>query len=302
MYASASNGGVQGVPRDALPEPMTSPEEIVFKPRQECAGYRQHEPNDAKVPVPLSEQSVETVSPEAGAGVGSPAVSEAPANVTSDILDRALKENRKATGVVLLAEAERYAEKKMTEFKLIGPQLQGVKRESLIELQKLVSEKEVEFQTILDEDMSKMAVTRDELSGMPDDFVDGLEDAEDGKKGLTHKWPDFLPAMQQCTQEATCETLHTPRARQREEANTPLLEDTLRLRCEIAEILGYKTHADYQLEVRMSKNAAAVYEMYDKLVPRLTPPAQVPPKRPPTEPYQRALLKSPTKDPTKEPY
>ena len=34
----------------------------------------------------------------------------------------------------------------------------------------------------------------------------------------------------------------------------------MRLRCEIAEILGYKTHADYQLEVRMSKNAAAVYE------------------------------------------
>jgi hypothetical protein len=33
-------------------------------------------------------------------------------------------------------------------------------------------------------------------------------------------------------------------------------------------LLGYKTHADYQLEVRMSKNAAAVYEMFDKLIPR----------------------------------
>ena len=33
-------------------------------------------------------------------------------------------------------------------------------------------------------------------------------------------------------------------------------------------MLGYKTHADYQLEVRMSKNAAAVYDMFDKLIPR----------------------------------
>jgi thimet oligopeptidase len=184
------------------------------------------------------------------------------------------EEKRKTAGVVLSAEAERYVEKTLLDFKRDGLQLQGEKRERLIELKKLVSEKEVMFQKNLNEDTSKMAVSRDELEGMPDDFIDGLEDAEDGKKWLTLKYPDLLPTMQKCKREATRKALDALRAGQCEEANTPLLEDTLRLRREIAEILGYKTHADYQLEVRMSKKAAAVYEMYDKLVPRLMPPAQ----------------------------
>ena len=36
-----------------------------------------------------------------------------------------------------------------------------------------VSEKEVMFQKNLNEDTSKMAVAREELEGMPNDFIDG---------------------------------------------------------------------------------------------------------------------------------
>ena len=66
------------------------------------------------------------------------------------------------------------------------------------------------------------------------DFTQGLEDAEEGKKWLTLKYPDLLPAMQKCKREETRKGLDKLRAAQCEEANTPLLEDTLRLRAEIA--------------------------------------------------------------------
>jgi len=79
--------------------------------------------------------------------------------------------------------------------------------------------------------------------------------------------------MQKCKREETRKALDKLRSGQCEEVNTPLLEDALRLRAEIAEILGYETHADFQLEIRMSKKSAAVYEMYDQLIPRLIAPA-----------------------------
>ena len=186
----------------------------------------------------------------------------------------AFEEKRKKEQIQLSPEAARYLEKTLLDFVRDGLQLEGEKREKLIELKKLVSEKEVQFQKNLNEDTSKMAVSLDELEGMSEDFIAGLEDAPDGKKFLTLKYPDLLPAMQKCKRESTRKALDALRSAQCEEANTPLLEDTLRLRSEIAALLGYDNHADYQLEIRMSKKSAAVHEMYEKLLPRLIPPAQ----------------------------
>ena len=105
----------------------------------------------------------------------------------------AFEERRKAENIVLAPEAARYIEKMMLDFTRDGLQLEGENRDRLIELKKLVSEKEVLFQKNLNEDNSKMAVAREELEGMPDDFIDNLEDADDGKKWLTLKYPDLLP-------------------------------------------------------------------------------------------------------------
>ena len=68
------------------------------------------------------------------------------------------EENRKANGVTLAPEAARYVEKTLLDFSRDGLQLEGAKREKLIELKKLMSEKEVMFQKHLNEDNSKVCL------------------------------------------------------------------------------------------------------------------------------------------------
>jgi thimet oligopeptidase len=150
----------------------------------------------------------------------------------------AYEEQRKAKGVTLSPDAARYVEKTLLDFQRDGLQLEGEKREKLIELKKQLSEKELYFQKNLNEDNSKVAFTREELEGMSDDYIDGLADAEDGKKYVTLKMPDLMPAMQKCKREETRCKLDKLRSSQCEDVNTPLLEEALRLRAEIAALLG----------------------------------------------------------------
>jgi Zn-dependent oligopeptidase len=126
----------------------------------------------------------------------------------------AYEEIRKASGIELAPEAARYIKKTLLDFNRDGLQLEGEAREKLIELKKSLSEKEVLFQKNLNEDNSKIAVARDELEGMPDDFIDALSDAEDGKKWLTLKYPDLLPTMQKCKREDTRKALDMLRSAQ----------------------------------------------------------------------------------------
>ena len=53
--------------------------------------------------------------------------------------------------------------------------------------------------------------------------------------------------------------------------NIPLLQKILPLRDDVARKLGYKTWADYVIEVKMAKNAATVIDFLEKLKTGLQP-------------------------------
>ncbi|KAJ1469011.1 hypothetical protein T484DRAFT_1853314, partial [Baffinella frigidus] len=95
----------------------------------------------------------------------------------------------------------------------------------------------------------------------------------DGKKYVTLKYPDLLPAMQKCARESTREALDRLRGSQCQEANAPLLEDALEVRQELAALLGFESHAAYVLQVRMAKETSTVEDMWVKLLARLKEPA-----------------------------
>ncbi|EKX31130.1 hypothetical protein GUITHDRAFT_166948 [Guillardia theta CCMP2712] len=186
----------------------------------------------------------------------------------------AYEEERRKSGEKLGHEAQRYVDRLILDFKRDGLHLDPAKRERITELKKQLSEKEVQFQKNLNEDTAKLSFSLSELEGLSDDYLSSLESAEDGKKFVSLKYPELFPAMKKCKVEATRRALDSLRSVQCQEVNTPLLEDALQLRSELAELLGYESHAAYILELRMAKTTAAVQEMYDKLIPRLIPPAR----------------------------
>jgi thimet oligopeptidase len=81
--------------------------------------------------------------------------------------------------------------------------------------------------------------------------------------------------MRHCTNETTRHKLYIARRREGGQRNVATLKKILRLRSELAHLLGYKDPAAYQLEIKMAKNADAVWAFYDKLIPLVREKAQL---------------------------
>lgn len=74
----------------------------------------------------------------------------------------------------------------------------GPKRERFKEIKKRLSQLSTDFQKALNEEDGGLWVTREELEGVPDDVVDGLEKGtgeNEGKLKLSFKYPDLFPAL-----------------------------------------------------------------------------------------------------------
>mmetsp|Transcript_10028 Transcript_10028/g.24804 ORF Transcript_10028/g.24804 Transcript_10028/m.24804 type:complete len:676 (+) Transcript_10028:78-2105(+) len=184
---------------------------------------------------------------------------------------QAYEEQRKARGEKLGAEAERLVSRMLRDYRRNGLALDKEKRDKVGDLKKQLSEKEVQFQKNLNEDKTRHAFAKEELEGMNEDYIGSLEDAEGGKKWVTLKYPDILPLMQKAKREETRKIMDKLKGSQCADVNTPLLEDALKIRSELAQLLSYKDHASYVLEERMAKNTSTALTLLSDLKDKLAP-------------------------------
>jgi peptidyl-dipeptidase Dcp len=115
---------------------------------------------------------------------------------------------------------------------------------------------------------------KEDLDGLPQSAVDGAADAAK-KTGLAGKWvftvqkPSMIPFLQYAKNRNLREKLlkaYISRGDQNNEFdNKAIVSRMASLRVERANLLGYKTHADYVEEKNMSKTPAAVYELLEIL-------------------------------------
>jgi thimet oligopeptidase len=178
-----------------------------------------------------------------------------------------------ATKPALTGDTKRLLEKTLLDFKRNGLELPEEKRYKVRKIKQRLAALGLEFEKNIVDTKSELLLKRSELDGMPDDYIARLPREGELYK-VTTDYPDYFPFM---------ENARDPEARRRLEAlfddraakpNLPLLKEILQLRTEAAKLLGYKTHADYNLEPRMAKNAATVDAFIDKLVGRVKPLAK----------------------------
>ncbi|GAA5809519.1 hypothetical protein MFLAVUS_002928 [Mucor flavus] len=171
-------------------------------------------------------------------------------------------------------EEARFLRKMERSFRRNGLHLEEEKRNELKELRKRLSETCIEFNKNWARESSTIKFTKEELEGLDDDFLDGLKtEQEDGvtKYVLTMKYPDVRPVLKLCKNENT-RRLHATAYESRNQENIPLLEEAVKLRRQAAKILGYKSHADYVLEVKMAKTVEAVETFLNDLADKLRAP------------------------------
>ena len=121
----------------------------------------------------------------------------------------------------------------------------------------------------------------EQLDGLPDTARDAAAQTarEQGKQGwvFTLDMPSYSPFMTYSTQRALRKQMYMARntecTHDNAENNIDICKRLINLRREIAQLLGYKTYADYVLRHRMASNSRNVYRLLDDLINAYKPTA-----------------------------
>ncbi len=169
----------------------------------------------------------------------------------------------------LEGEDKKLLEKTLIEFKRNGLDLAGPKRAEVKTLKQEVVDLELTFGKNLNEWKDQVHFTREDLEGLPEDFVAHLATAPGGKFIVTLDYPDYFPFMENAKSEDARRRLEFKFENRGYPQNIELFEKAIAKRHRAARLLGYKTHADYVLEDRMARNPKAVKGFLDRLTKKL---------------------------------
>ncbi|WP_283742632.1 M3 family metallopeptidase [Sideroxydans sp. CL21] len=191
----------------------------------------------------------------------------------------------------LNAEQRKVIENELRDFRLGGAELPEEKKARFMAIQEELSELTSKFSdNLLDATNAYTCVIADEkeISGIPADECRVAAEAaqEAGKSGwlFTLKAPSYGPVMQYADNRSLRERLYraytTRASEQLSEGsnlgwdNTPLMSQILKLRAELAQMLGFDNYAEFSLASKMADTSAQVSEFLLELAQRAKPFAQ----------------------------
>jgi peptidyl-dipeptidase Dcp len=120
-----------------------------------------------------------------------------------------------------------------------------------------------------------------QLDGLPDSVRETAAETarERGEKGwvFTLDAPSYVPFMMYSSQRDLRKKMYMARATQgthdNGNSNIEVCKRLINLRREMAQLLGYKTYADYVMKYRMASNVKNVYKLLDDLIENYKPTA-----------------------------
>jgi len=186
------------------------------------------------------------------------------------------------TWATLDSAQQRIIEAAIRDAELSGVGLQGEAKERFNAIQMELAELSTKFSNhVLDatKAFSLTLTTKAEIDGLPPSLLSlaaqaarskGAENAtpENGPWRITLDFPSYTPFMQHSTRRDLREQLYKAfitRASSGELDNNPLIERTLELRQELANLLGFKTFAELSLASKMAPNVEAAEALLEEL-------------------------------------
>jgi len=218
----------------------------------------------------------------------SPKLSEHSDNImlNDQLFSRIKQVYDKRSSLKLTTEQEKLLEKYYKQFVRSGISLNPEKKERLREINKELSSLSLKFgQNLLAETANFELVIEDkkDLSGLPEDIIAVASEAAKSK-GHSGKWvftlskPSWTPFLQYADNRELRETLYKAMYNRcdndNQYDNKALINQIVNLRLEKANLLGYKTHADFVLEQTMAKTPDAVFKLLSDIWEHALPQAK----------------------------
>ena len=188
----------------------------------------------------------------------------------SDLYDavRAFAETDEARA--LEGERARLLEHWLRDFRRAGHELGADERAELERLRNRLVEVEVAFQRNLNEFRDGIEVTREQLAGLPDAYIERLSPGEQkGTYRVSLDYPEVNPFLEQAHDRDLRRELFHKNWNKAVATNRPLLDEALDLRRRVAVLLGNPTWAHHAMEVKMARTPERVADFYAELVPPL---------------------------------
>jgi thimet oligopeptidase len=161
----------------------------------------------------------------------------------------------------------------MRDYRRAGLDLPKAQRDEVEALRKKLSGLAEDFESNVTKAERRLVFTRAEMAGVPEDFLDqkGVKNDDGAYTVMANITWHYITVMENATNEQTRLKMETARDQLAREENIPLLQQILVIRDTIAKKLGYKSWADYVIEIKMAKTAAQAADFLERLKVGLQP-------------------------------
>ena len=177
-----------------------------------------------------------------------------------------------AEAAALTGDERRLCDNALRDYRRSGFDLPKEQRDRVQELMGRLVTLGTDFRKAIDTWDDGIVVSRDDLAGMPDRWIEGLETVEEN--GATNyrvslDYPELMPFMDNAESDHWRREMFIKNQNKGGADNVHVLEEAIKVRHEIATLLGYDSWASYVVEKRMAKTRAAVDSFLLDLQPRI---------------------------------
>jgi thimet oligopeptidase len=158
-----------------------------------------------------------------------------------------------------------YIERNLLEYRLAGVDKDDATRAKIRDLQDQITKFSLQFGRNVADGMLTIKATKDEMAGLPDDYIARHKPGADGSYSLTTDAPDMSPVMSFAANPALRLRMFVAYNSRAFPQNGPVLRDLLVARQQLATILGYAHWADLATADQMIGSAANVQRLLDEV-------------------------------------
>lgn len=151
-----------------------------------------------------------------------------------------------------------YLDETMKGFKRAGLDLPDDELEKVKELKKKLQRLTQEFDRNIAADLKTITVSRNDLSGLGDDFIAQQKKADNGNYIVGVDYPTFFRVMKQCTVEGTRKKIYEAFSNRAYPENEQLLKEIIALRDKLARALGFESYSALNIDSQMAKTPQRV--------------------------------------------
>eukprot|EP00966_Prymnesium_polylepis_P319214 7372814-Prymnesium_polylepis.1 len=174
-----------------------------------------------------------------------------------------------AAGGAKGAEEERFVRLTLAKFRNAGAAIASAhERAEFSRLDQRVMVLSSECEQNINEDNSCVCFSEAELAGCPADFIASLPLAEGGQRKCSVKAPVMTPIMQRASCGETRRRISEAAKRQCMESNGERLEELITTRHAAAAKLGFASHAERMLSLKMAATADRATQFCEDLASR----------------------------------